>query len=168
MNKLFKIAFISFFLLLCAASKSLVWIPGWKETTSLTTPTGGAAVVVANGFIYIIGGVNNEGFLKTTEYTKIQKDGALGPWKPGPLLNEERGHAEAVVHKGSIYIVGGANGQNGENLLSSAERARLLSDGSMMPWIREKSSMDLPRRCSKLVVKDNSITTSLSMAFPCL
>ncbi len=145
------------FLLSSCSQESFVWIPGWNETTALNEPKAGVGVVVADGYIYMIGGANNEGFLRTTEYAKIQKDGSLGPWKFGPLLTEERGHAEAVVHNGYIYIAGGANGPNGGNLLSSVERTRIQPDGSMAPWVKEKSSMGLPRRCSELVVKGNYI-----------
>lgn len=158
MKKVFKTLLIGLILLLYSCSQeSLVWIQGWKETTSLTLPRAGAAVVAANGFIYMIGGIDGKRFVKTTEYAKIQKDGSLGPWKPGPTLNEDRGHAEAVIHNGTIYIAGGANGQNGENLLGSVEHVNIQPDGSMTTWIKEKSSMVLPRRCSKLVVKDNNI-----------
>ncbi|MEE8185717.1 MAG: hypothetical protein V3T96_04920 [Thermodesulfobacteriota bacterium] len=158
MKKLFKIIIVSFlFLLPSCKQESSVWISGWKETTPLIEQRAGAAVILANGYIYMIGGVNDEGFLNNIEYAKIQKDGSLGSWKLGPSLNEERGHAEAVLHNGVIYIVGGSNGAYGGNLLRSAESARIQPDGSLTRWKKEKSSLITTRRCSMLVVKDNYI-----------
>lgn len=158
MKNLLKAIIVGFLFLLPACNQtSSTWIAGWKEAAPLIEQRAGASVVVANGYMYMIGGVNDGGFLKTTEYAKIGKDGSLGPWKMGPSLNEERGHAEAVVHNGFVYVVGGGNGPNGGNLLRSAERTRIQADGSMTPWTKEKAALMIPRRCSMLVVRDNYI-----------
>lgn len=133
-----------------------MWIPGWKQTTSFDIPRAGAAVVAADDFIYLIGGVDGKQFLDTTIYARIHGDGSLGPWQKGPLLSEPRGFVGAVYHKGYIYVVGGGNGQNGENLLRSVERAPIERDGSLGSWVR-LNNMVMPRRCSKLVVSHDSI-----------
>ncbi len=144
---------------LACSRESLVWVPMWQETSSLGTPRAGAASVAALGFIYVIGGVDGKNFLRTTEYAEILEDGSLGPWKPGPLMNEARGFADAVIYQGSIYVVGGGKGRYGKTLLSTAERSRILPDGSLSPWAKEKYSMNMPRRCSKLVVVGDRIFT---------
>ena len=69
---------------LFGCSEPSVWVPGWQETSSLAEARVGPAVVEANGYIYMIGGFDSKDFLKTTEYSKIQKDGSLGPWEYGP------------------------------------------------------------------------------------
>jgi hypothetical protein len=132
------------------------WIQGWKETTAFNTPRAGAAAVVANNKIYLIGGVDGKAFLNTTIYAQINKDGSLGIWQQGPKLIEERGFVGAVYHDNWIYVVGGGNGPNGEHLLRSVEKARVLADGSLGPWAKE-SAMNIPRRCSKVVVINNTI-----------
>ena len=158
MKNLFKAVTVGFLLLLFGCTQgSSVWIPGWQETASLSIARAGAAIVVNDGFIYMIGGVDGRNFLKTTEYAKIREDGSLGPWQPGPLLNEERGFFEAIIHNGSIYVVGGGNGSYGHNLLRTTERARILPDGSLDSWISEKSLMVVGRRCSKIQVKGDYI-----------
>jgi hypothetical protein len=158
MKNLLKIIIVALVLLLPGCKQgSSTWIAGWKEAAPLIERRAGASVVVANGYIYMIGGVNDSGFLKTTEYAKIRNDGSLGEWKMGPMLNAERGHAEAVFYNGFIYVVGGGNGPNGSILLRSAERTRLKSDGSMEPWTKEKASLVIPRRCSMLVVSGSHI-----------
>jgi Kelch motif len=159
MNKL------AIFALLCALSacstqmQSKLWIPDWKETAPLSIPRAGAAAIAVDDTLYLIGGVDGKDFLNTTEYARIQKDGSLGPWQAGPNLNEPRGFIDAVVHNGSIYVVGGGNGPNGHNLLKTAERARILPDGTLGPWETEKNEMLVRRRCSKLIATDTTLYT---------
>lgn len=149
------------FVLLCALSacstQNKLWVPDWKETSPLTIPRAGAAVVAADDTLFLIGGVDGKNFLNTTEYAMIHKDGSLGPWRAGPNLKEARGFIDAVVHDGSIYVVGGGNGPNGHNLLRTAERAHILPDGTLGPWETEKNEMLVRRRCSKLIATDTTL-----------
>lgn len=127
-----------------------VWIPGWKETSSLNVPRAGAATVVHNNFIYMIAGVDGRQFLRSMEYAPILSDGRIGEWKMGPRLIEDRGFTDAVVKDGYIYIVGGGNGENGKHLLTTVERAKINVDGSLGAWRQESNRTVLPRRCTKL------------------
>ncbi len=133
------------------------WVPDWKETSTLGIARAGSAVVVLNDTIFMIGGVDGRNFLDTTEYAKIHKDGSLGPWQPGPGMNEARGFVDAVAHNGFVYVVGGGNGPYGENFLRSAERARILPDGTLGAWEKEKNEMVLPRRCVKIIATDKAL-----------
>lgn len=133
------------------------WITGWRDASPLTGPRAGAAAIVVNGFIYVIGGVDGINFVARTEYARIEQDGSLGPWQPTSLLNEERGFIDAVAKNGYIYVAGGGNGPSGEHLLRSVERAKVNADGSLGPWLSMKSEMVMPRRCSKVVIKGNYI-----------
>ncbi len=135
------------------------WIADWKKAPSISIPRAGTAILAHNDMLYLIAGVDGKDFLKTVEYAKINADGSLGEWQQGPSLNEERGFIDAVIHDGSIYVVGGGNGPNGHNLLKSTERAKILPDGTLGPWVTEKSMMVVPRRCSKVVATKTSIYT---------
>jgi len=136
---------------------SQVWIADWKTTSPFSAPRAGTAAVVVKNKIYLIGGVDGRSFVNTTEFAQIQNNGALGPWQPGPALNEERGFIDAVVHGDYVYVVGGGNDLNGHNLLRSAERARIHADGTLGPWQQEKNQMVLTRRCSKLIATDKRL-----------
>ena len=114
-------------------------------------------MVAVNDTLFLIGGVDGKDFLDTTEYARINKDGSLGKWQVGPNLIESRGFIDAVVHDGSIYVSGGGNGPNGHNLLKTAERARILPDGTLGPWETEKNEMLVRRRCSKLIATDTTL-----------
>lgn len=127
-----------------------VWIPGWKETSSLNESRAGAATVVHNNFVYVIAGVDGRQFLRSTEYAPILADGRIGEWKIGPRLIEERGFIDAVVKNGYIYVVGGGNGPNGKHYLQTVERAKINTDGSLGAWRQESNRTVLPRRCTKL------------------
>lgn len=142
--------FVSIAVLGCTSEPEKVWISGWKETSSLNTQRAGAATVLHDGYIYVIAGVDGRNFLRSTEYAKINPDGTLGTWKAGTLLHEERGFTEAVIRNGFIYVVGGGNGPNGQNLLRSVERAKINSDGSLGEWVQEAHQTVLPRRCTKV------------------
>ena len=133
------------------------WIKGWRDASALQGPRAGAASVVVNGFIYVIGGVNGIDFVRLTEYAKINDDGSLGPWQATSPLVEERGFIDAVEKQGYIYVVGGGNGPNGKNLLHTVERASINEDGSLSAWQTLTSGMVMPRRCSKTVIQGNFI-----------
>jgi starvation-inducible outer membrane lipoprotein len=133
------------------------WVADWKQTSTISIARAGSALLADNDTLYLIAGVDGKDFLNTTEYAKIQKDGSLGPWQAGPSLNEARGFIDAVIHDGSIYVVGGGNGPNGHNLLRTAERAHILPDGTLGPWVKEKNEMVVTRRCSKIIATKTSI-----------
>ena len=142
---------------LVVAQNERIWIPGWRATESLSTPRAGSAILEVNGVIYAIGGIDGKDFLATTEYSRIQDNGHLSPWQPSSALTQPRGFFDAVAHNGYIYAVGGGNGPSGHNLLRDIERAKILQDGSLGPWQREKNTLNLPRRCVKLILHNQRI-----------
>ena len=127
-----------------------VWLPDWEELEPMTVMRAGAAAVVHDGRIYMIGGVDGRIYLRTVESARILADGRLSPWRPRRLLPEARGFADAVVHQGYLYVIGGANGRHGENLLASVVRARIQADGELGQWEILPQSLRLPRRCAKV------------------
>lgn len=133
-----------------AAAPGMMWIAGWKATGDMNVARAGAATVVNDDFIYMIGGVDGREFLRSVEYAPILTDGRIGEWKMGSRLIEERGFTEAVVKDGYIYVVGGGNGLNGQHLLTTIERAKINPDGSLGQWRQEGNRTMLPRRCTKL------------------
>lgn len=155
MNKIVMV--ILLLVLSGCATHSGVWVPDWKETSSLPVPSAGAAAIATDDTILLIGGIDSKIYIDTSIYAKIQKDGSLGPWLTGPRLNEPRGFIDAAIHNGYVYVAGGGNGPNGHNLLRTAERAPVLPDGTLGPWQTEKSQLNVARRCSKLIATDKAL-----------
>ncbi len=127
-----------------------VWLPEWEALEPMTVMRAGAAAVVHDGRIYMIGGVDGRIYLRTVESARILQDGRLSSWRPRRLLPEARGFADAVVHGGYLYVIGGANGRHGENLLASVVRARIQADGELGEWETLPQTLRLPRRCAKV------------------
>lgn len=123
----------------------------WLQTSPLLSPRSGAGIVEVHSLVYAIGGIDGVHFLKSSEYSAIHGDGALGDWQPGSDLNEERAFFGVAAHHGFIYAVGGGNGPSGHHLLRSVERAAIRADGSLGPWQEEKELLNFPRRCAKVV-----------------
>lgn len=143
--------------LLLFPKEKRTWAPAWKPTSSLSVTRQGVAAVEVNGYIYAMGGAKGTTFLNTTEYAKIQEDGSLGPWMPGPPLNEARGYFDAEAQDGFIYVIGGGRGKAGKILHRSVERSKVMPDGTLSPWQLEPNGMVLPRRCSKTVLIDGTL-----------
>ncbi len=145
------------------------WIAGWKSTEPMLAVRTGAAIYYSAQHIYMIGGLGLEetphrpgkkrrpAYLKTSEYARINPDGSLSAWQPGPSLNTERGYFSVVRHGNHLYAVGGGRGQNGKELLATVERAPIRDDGTLGEWSVEPSIMNIPRRCVKLAVIGNTL-----------
>ena len=142
--------FIFLSLYSCSNSNE-VWVAGWERTAAMNTARAGGTVVVHNDVIYMIGGVDGKNFLSSIESATIQKDGSLSTWKVISELPEQRGFMSAVIHENRIYVVGGANGKYGKNLLNTIVSTEVFDNGEIGLWREEKQKLMLPRRCSKLI-----------------
>ncbi len=130
----------------------------WQSGAPLAQGRAGAALVAAQGHLYLLGGVDGHRYLNSVERAPILADGRIGPWQPTTPLPAPRGFADAVVVDGFIYLAGGARGDHGQTLYRSVIRAPILTDGRLGPW-RPAPAFQLPRRCAKLVrVADRLVT----------
>jgi N-acetylneuraminic acid mutarotase len=94
----------------------------WTTLPSMPTARGGAAAIVMNGQIWVVGGMNSAGAsLKTTEKYDI----ATGTWSAGPSLGTARDNPGAAVVNGTLYAFGGrtrlADGTESAPRLTSTE-----------------------------------------------
>jgi len=117
----------------------------WRSGPSMQASRGFFAAVVANGWLYAVGGGNGphgKHLLASVERARILPDGGLGPWQTEPqTLSRPRRCAKVEAVDGYLYALGGFDG----NLLDSVERARILSDGSLGPWQVEQGRLTMPR-----------------------
>lgn len=118
----------------------------WTTNTSLPSARGGHGVVQYNGYIYSIGGFNQNIDAATTDvnYIKINADGSLAPaWvSTTPLMTPRStlGGNFATLYNGYLYVAGGCTSWvvyyacNSSNIVSSLHLASFNADGSLTSW----------------------------------
>jgi len=149
------ICFLCIQLLACQNDQKQ-WVAGWQAAPALNQARSGFAVADQNGFIYVAGGVDGRHFLAGTEWTRIT-NGMPAAWQKGPAMRSPRGFFAMIAHHGFLYAVGGGKGENGSQLLNSVERAALRKDGSLGPWQMLPQTLQLPRRCARLLIANDRL-----------
>lgn len=85
----------------------------WASTTALPTGLRQFQPVVANGYIYVIGGRDNSNAtVATSYYAKINADGTLGSWNTTTALTSgtvARFAHGTIAYNGYMYVMGGFN-----------------------------------------------------------
>jgi len=140
----------------------------WTTSSITLSSTNGPGVesrltgVVANNFMYVIGGDNGSSSKKTVVYIGLNKDGSLaGPnWSVGTPLPATRSAAGAVVSNGYIYVVGG--GTNGSTLTgtSTVFFAKQNADGSIGAWSTSANPLPATRTQSSVITSNGYIYVS--------
>jgi len=133
----------------------------WEELSSMTTARLGFAVVVANGYMYALGGVPGNGWpMNSVEWAQINDDGSLGSWQLTSPMSIPR--SSAVAAGGYLYALGGFGGAPD----NSVERAKINADGSLDEW-QPISTMVKERAGSSAVVLDGTLYV-LGSYYPCI
>ncbi len=138
-------------LAVAASVEGKVWISGWKHGPALSMERTGAAALIIQDRLYLIGGTNKETYISRIEYSYIASDGTLSDWQYSPSkLNVGRSY-HGVVHVGRyIYAIGGSR-TNVKGLLDSVEWAEVSSDGTIGSWKMEETRLNIARRCVHVV-----------------
>lgn len=125
-------------------------IDSWVSTNSLPESLAFHASVVAtpfnskvegNGFVYILGGLNNSSEAVSSIYhASINDDGTLKSWSTTTALPQALHSAGAVLFRNTIYVVGGAKSNN--TPVATAYMAIINEDGQLGEW---QTLTSLPR-----------------------
>jgi hypothetical protein len=86
-------------------------IGAWKTVSQLDTPFATHAAVVHDGWLYVIGGVeDNRTMSDRVLRAPLAKDGALGPWEStASTLPAPRAHVHQVpVLRDYLFSIGGS------------------------------------------------------------
>jgi N-acetylneuraminic acid mutarotase len=78
----------------------------WSSAAPLNSPRGGAAAVVLDGKIHVIGGGNS----RSTLVDHSEYDPAANNWTERAPLSRSKGSPAAVVFGGKLYSIGGRSG----------------------------------------------------------
>jgi|GEM_PF-4429013 len=106
--------------------------PWSTNANSLPAALWGAASVIANGYVYYIGGATSTvNGSSNIYYSKLNADGSVGSWttNASTLSSGPRFYLKAVTANGYIYVMGGQNNSGGAN--SDVYTYRINADGSL-------------------------------------
>src|SRR3989344_2159778 len=100
------------------------------------------SAVMANGYVYVLGGYDGSAFVSAVYYAKLNADGSIGPFTTNAnSLPVTRMNFGSVIANGYVYVVGGEN----TTATSSVLYAKINADGSLgvfttnsnaLPWIK--------------------------------
>jgi hypothetical protein len=126
-------------------------LSSWATSTNaLPNARTEAASVVANGYMYEIGGSNGSG-QSTVYYAKLNADGSTGTWATNTnALPAVRQDATAVAANGYLYEIGGS-GQ------STVYYAKLNADGSTGTWATNTNALPQLRNYASSLVANGYI-----------
>lgn len=114
----------------------------WNLEATLDVTVFNEAAVVANGYLYVIGGCATGNHpcsqvIDDVEVAKIHADGTLGPFAHTTALPMARHHhtAAAATANGDIYVLGGKYGPlDTDPSTTDVIAAHQHGDGTLGPW----------------------------------
>ncbi|HEY3357864.1 MAG TPA: hypothetical protein VGQ83_31725, partial [Polyangia bacterium] len=113
----------------------------WSTTSSMPRVRREHTAVVANGYVFAIGGSDGSFPIGYIDAAPVNGDGTLGPWQQTRFLNYPvRGHGSVVVG-GRLYVIGGTSGA----ALSSIIYATIGAGGALSPWSTATQSLPAAR-----------------------
>jgi hypothetical protein len=131
-------------------------ISEWAAATSLPDARAQHAVAAATPFtarvdtttaayVYAIGGVDSSGATTSSIVrARVRLDGAMESWQTTRALPAPRHAAAAMVYRGFLYVLGGADADGVPS--AAAWRAAVAADGSLNAW---QSVPELPAAVAK-------------------
>lgn len=104
----------------------------WQVTTALPSPRANLGAVAAGGFLYAIGGDEDDSTIHATVYVAALDpiNGAVGAWTTTTALPSERRAFVAVTDGSYIYVIGGA----GSFATGEVRYSRIGDDGTLGTW----------------------------------
>lgn len=141
-----------------AAVQSSGAVGAWGTMTPLPAPRAYQATAAATaynaavdttttaGFLYALGGVDSAGKTVGTVYVgRVALDGTIAGWQPTTPLPRPLHSASAVVFRGFVYLMGGADSTNAAQ--AAGYRAAVNGDGTLGAW---QPVASLPQRAAYL------------------
>ena len=132
----------------------------WQtNANALPSARQNATSIVANGFVYVIGGCSNNSCagneVNTVYYAKLNSDGSTGTWSTNTNnLPQVLGLSTSVVTDGYVYVLGGDNTNVSQ---SAVYYAKLNSDGSTGVWSTNASALPQALRRTNSVVANGYV-----------
>lgn len=109
----------------------------WKATPfGLPAKRFHTGAVIANGYVYVIGGNDGTNATSSVYRAKIGRGGEVSAWTTLDSLPGPRSHQAAFVYDNAIYLVAGmaGNPMGDAKPLGDVLRATINKDGSLGTW----------------------------------
>ncbi len=88
--------------------------------------------VVADGYVYVIGGYNNITPQSTVYYARLNTDGSTGAWSTNAnALPDARARHPSFIANGYVYVIGGNNNSAYQSTVYYASTPRVLVGGNL-------------------------------------
>jgi hypothetical protein len=108
-------------------------VGAWTQRASFTNGRMRHGTVVANGFLYILGGqLSPTSYASDVQKAYLNSDGALGSWSATTAFTTGRRQFGAVAARGYMYVIGGMD--VGGNILADVQYALVNDDGTLGSW----------------------------------
>ncbi|MGW4333922.1 Kelch repeat-containing protein [Rhodococcus koreensis] len=134
------------------APRKTQWAPAWRPLRDAPIARQQTATAVADGTIWVVGGLDNLGSTPKVE----GNDPAIDTWKAGPDLPVPLNHAMAVDYGGELVVLGGWVPE-GPNLTgTTSDRVLALRDGN---WV-DLPPLNVPRAAGAAAVVGNEIVVA--------
>ncbi|MDE2001260.1 MAG: DUF5011 domain-containing protein [Patescibacteria group bacterium] len=131
-------------------------VGSWStNSNALPTALQAGLSVVANGYVYYIGGNNDTIKESTVYYAKLNSDGSVGSWSTNSnALPAARDAATGFVANGYVYVMGGNNGSAAQ---TTVYYAKLNSDGSVGSWSTNSNALPAVRESATSVAANGYV-----------
>ena len=120
----------------------------WTSTSSMTTGSSFAGTVVANGYVYNIGGYAGA-YSSAVRYAPIKPNGTIGTWSTTTALGGALGYTAAAASDGFIYVVGGTDGSSNQNTIYIGKQN---ADGTITSWTTSFTTLPAATNATRVVV----------------
>ncbi len=125
---------------------------GWTTSGNTFTARQGHGSVVANGYLYVLGGITTGGSrIDSVQYAAIGDDGSVGTWATTTSLPSARAGIGVVAYGNNLFIFGGKTGPT--SVTDSVHSAPLNSNGTIGAWT---ALPNLPDQVSSMAVTTRS------------
>lgn len=129
----------------------------WTETTNMPDGMYRHSVVTYNGYIYVLGGVNQTPSTKNNVYfAPVNSDGTITAWAETQTLNNNRSTGAAAAYNGYMYLLGGSDGTS----YQSTVEYQIINNGGtgdVSSWTADAGSQPGTRRYHKVVAYNGYI-----------
>lgn len=114
-------------------------VGAWTAGPDLPTGIFFHAAAAAAGTLYVLGGYHISDTMEVSDavyYSRTGPDGRPGPWQEATRLPETVFFPSAAFWNGRLYVTGG---WTGSQLTAGVYSAEVRSDGSLGPWVTQRS-----------------------------